>query len=116
MSDSIFNKTQPCQNCPYRKDAPLWLWSIEEFKKVVSSEKSEYGRVFLCHKKDGNACVGWLIDQDRRGLPSIALRVELSKAGITREYMDKLSSPAPLYDDIEQMCTANFPELKKDFQ
>ncbi len=108
-----FTKKSPCNNCPYRKDSPIALWSVEEFKKLVETENDYFGSVYGCHKKDGNVCVGWLINQDNRNLPSIALRIALSTNKVTREYLDSLHCPSEMFDTVEEMCLANFP---KDFK
>lgn len=105
-----FSKKAPCANCPYRKDAPLRLWSVEEFKDLAASETTPMGKVYGCHKGDGCVCVGWLMKQEEADFPSISLRVSLSRNNVTREYLDSLQSPAPLFDTVEQMCKANYPE------
>lgn len=97
-----FEKKAPCANCPYRKDAPRQLWSIEEFKDLLKSDASPLGSVYGCHKADGHG-----------GLPSINLRISLMRGEVTREYLDSLTSPAPMFSSIEEMCIANYPELKK---
>ena len=109
----LFHCTQPCSNCPYRTDAPVQHWHKEEFKKVVDSENDYMGSTFLCHKQNGSICVGWLMKQDERNLPSIKLRIALSRHKVTREYLDSLHSPAPLYKNVAAMIKANFPELLK---
>ncbi len=111
MSNCQFRGKTPCNNCPYRKDAPLRLWAIEEFEQLLEYEKDFLGAVYGCHKKDGSVCRGWLIDQDNRDFPSIRLRLALRKAEITREYLDSLHSQTPLYESVEDMIFANFPEL-----
>lgn len=115
MSCIRFERKQPCNNCPYRKDAPLAYWSIQEFINLIEHDKQEFGGVFQCHKKDDHVCVGWLMDQDKRGLPSIALRIRLMHDKVTREYLDSLRSPSKLYKGIKEMCIANFPILRKYF-
>jgi hypothetical protein len=105
-------RKQPCNNCPYRKDAPLKHWSIQEFRDLLASEKTQFGTVYACHKKDGHVCVGWLMNQDNRGLPSIALRISLSQNNVTREYLDNLTSPAPMFLTVKGMCQANYKSLK----
>jgi hypothetical protein len=112
---TLFSKKQPCNTCPYRTDAPLRHWSVEEFKDLVQHEADEMGVTYMCHKKDGCVCVGWLMDQDRRGLPSIALRLSLLKHNITRTYMDALRSPFPLYESVQEMCIANYPDTFKNY-
>lgn len=102
--------TKPCNNCPYRKDAPVSHWHREEFQKVLDADKSEFGTVFECHKKNGCVCAGWLTDQDRRRFPSIALRLLLSRTGVGRNILDKLDNNTNLYESIEEMIEANFPD------
>lgn len=115
MTDKIalFGCNKPCGNCPYRTDAPKKLWHKEEFEKLLNTQGDTIGRVYKCHKNNGSVCVGWLIKQDDDNFPSIALRMELSRNNITREYLDNLSSPAPLFGSIEEMIEANYPELIK---
>lgn len=108
-----FTLKQPCNNCPYRKDAPLQHWAVEEFIDLLESEKDLMGKVYGCHKKNGHVCVGWLMDQDERRLPSIELRILISKNNVTREYLDDLRFDIPRYASICDMVQANYPELTK---
>lgn len=101
----------PCSSCPYRKDAKLKLWAKEEFIDLLKSEQDQIGKVYGCHKQNGSTCIGWLINQDQRNLPSIALRLDLSRNNVTRAYLDSLKSVKPLYKSIEEMIKANYPEL-----
>lgn len=113
----LFQCTQPCSNCPYRTDAPLRHWDKEEFRTLLEGEtdhnSQQLGVTYFCHKNNGSICVGWLIKQDENRLPSIMLRIALSKHNVTREYLDSLHSPAPLYKDVKTMIKANFPQLLK---
>ena len=109
-----FSCTQPCNNCPYRKDAPLQLWDKFEFIKLKEKENDYMGAVYGCHKNNGSICVGWLMKQDENNFPSIALRMQLSKDNVTREYLDSLNSPSPLYKNVDAMIKANFPEILKN--
>lgn len=109
-----FSCTKPCANCPYRVDAPLQHWNKDHFKDLLNSESDFIGKSYLCHKNNGSACIGWLMDQDKNNIPSIDLRIKLIKEGITIKYLDKLKSPVKMYDNIRQMVKANFPELLKN--
>lgn len=102
---------QPCGNCPYRTDAPLQHWDKSEYEKLLATENDYMGSVYGCHKNNGNVCIGWLMKQDENRFPSIMLRISLSKNNITREYLDKLNSPSPLYKTVKDMIVANYPEL-----
>lgn len=104
-------KISPCNNCPYRKDAPLQHWSIDEFKDLLKSDKDYIGKVYGCHKNDNTACAGFIINQDKRGVPSIATRISFSKNNITIAFLDTLTCKSKMFDSIEEMATANYPEL-----
>ncbi len=110
---ALFQCTQPCSNCPYRTDAPLRHWDKAEFETLLESETDQFGKTYGCHKNNGSICVGWLMKQDENRLPSIMLRIALSKHNITREYLDSLHSPAPLFNTVKEMIKANFPQLLK---
>ncbi len=114
-SKNFFSGTQPCKNCPYRKDAPLQLWDKFEFEKLLQEDKKQFGGTYKCHKNNGSCCKGWLMDQDKRYFPNINLRLALTQNGITRTYLDKLKSRPPLYDNIKQMALANYPEIGTSF-
>lgn len=109
----LFHCTSPCSNCPYRKDAKLKHWYKEEFEKLLQKESDLIGSIYKCHKQNGSVCVGWLMKQDENNFPSIALRMQLSANNVTREYLDQLNSPAPLFKDVKAMIKANFPQLLK---
>lgn len=102
---------QPCSNCPYRTDAPLQLWHKSEYEKLLETENDYFGSVYNCHKNNGSICIGWLMKQDENRFPSIMLRISLSKNNITREYLDSLHSPSPLYKNVAAMIKANYPKL-----
>lgn len=106
-----FDKKQPCQNCPYRKDAPIAHWHISEFAQLLESEKSQFGTVYGCHKGDGQICVGWLMNQNKRRLPSIALRMALIKHNINSNHFSSLQCNSEMFHTVEEMVEANYPEL-----
>ena len=73
------------------------------------------GVVYQCHLDDGTICRGWLADQKRRGLPSLALRLELSRRPDLVRVLEKVDENDPdLYGSLAEMCAANagqpFPE------
>lgn len=107
-----FKGKSPCKDCPYRTDAPLQKWSIEEFKELIKNDREYIGKLYYCHKKDDIVCGGWLMDQDERRFPCIALRLELSHQKIDRVYLDALSCKVARFTSIEAMAVANYPELQ----
>lgn len=109
----LFSCTQPCNNCPYRTDAPLQLWHKSEYEKLLAMESDQMGTIYGCHKNNGSVCVGWLMKQDENRLTSIQLRISLSKQKVTRDYLDSLHSPTPLYKNVAAMIKANYPTVLK---
>jgi hypothetical protein len=105
----------PCLSCPYRKDAPLRLWHRSEFESLLAHDADPIrGAMFHCHgevKKptvERAMCVGWLLDQKKRGTPSIRLRLRLMTNEEAREAFDRVASGgAELYPTIKTMCRAN---------
>ena len=107
-----FSCAQPCNNCPYRKDAPLKLWHKSEFEKLLIQEQEQFGSIYNCHKNNGSICIGWLMKQSENNFPCITLRIAMIKKKIDKEYFDRLNSPAPLYKNVKEMIKANYPNLK----
>lgn len=106
-----FKGTTPCKDCPYRIDAPLRKWDVGHFVDLLKNDAVYMGVTYHCHKNNGSVCRGWLIDQDNRNFPSIALRLELSRKHVTREYLDKLHCRSAMYGSVQKMVEANYPEL-----
>jgi len=75
------------------------------------------GRTFGCHgeikkdPKERGVCVGWLLDQRERDVPSIMLRMQLNQSEELREQFEKSRPPrgVKLYESIAEMCEANYP-------
>ncbi len=107
-----FDKRAPCPSCPYRTDAPLRLWSSEEFEDLLASEHDQMDTVYGCHEFNKRldqvqVCVGWLINQRDHNVPSIALRMRLIQSAEALACYNEATSPVPLYESVEQMCKAN---------
>jgi hypothetical protein len=106
-----FSRQQPCKDCPYRCDAPLQQWDKSQFQRLLEVENDDMGNTYLCHRNDGAACAGWLLDQHRRHLPSISLRMKLAAHRVPHSWLEGLSSPVPLYQSVQAMVEANYPGL-----
>lgn len=104
---------EPCKSCPYRKDAPLAMWDIREFIQVLANDADELrGGVYGCHatrhRQEPSVCAGWLVDQKRRGLPSIQLRLLLLKHTDAVNCLEEVSDGGhELFASIEEMVRAN---------
>lgn len=113
---SVQQLSAPCDSCPYRKSVRLAFWSIIEYRKLERADANPMGAMFNCHgeaKKPAGErrfCAGWLLDQRRRGVPSLMLRIKLSMDEALAEHFDKLKDmPRRLYRSIGDMFEANYP-------
>lgn len=114
MSEKRAHMTTPCQNCPYRIDAPRRLWHRSEFEKVLEAERDEIGKVFNCHKQIGlepvarGLCAGWLLDQKKRNVPSIALRMILLRDPSAVSALEAVHATGlRMFRTVRAMCRAN---------
>lgn len=108
---------EPCACCPYRKDAPLRHWDRSEFVRLLAADADPVnGAVYGCHNHakvapaERGVCVGWLIDQRERGVPSIKLRLKLAFGGADATAQFNEARPpegVELYPSIKAMCRAN---------
>lgn len=121
MSVPVDYLPEPCATCPYRRSVQLALWSIREYEKLEEHDRDIiYGACFGCHgdaKLDPSKrrpCVGWLLDQKRRGIPSLQLRIKLMRNNVFADYFDKLKDLGKrvLYRSIGEMFEANYPGRK----
>lgn len=110
----------PCENCPYRLDAPRRYWDRSEFEGVLAAESAQFGKIFSCHKHAGlpeperGMCAGWLLDQKKRGVPSIVLRLALSMDGSSMRAFEAVSARGlRLFRSIYTMCRANGVEAQE---
>lgn len=109
--------TKPCENCPYRQDAPRNLWNRREFEGVLDGERSPLGKIFACHKQAAfedprrrGFCAGWFLDQKKRNFPSILLRAAFSSMGdeATTALVEACNAEGlELFDSVDEMCRAN---------
>lgn len=101
-----FKSNTPCNDCPYRKDAPRAKWHYAEFKKLLENDDQQFGPVYGCHKKNDSVCVGWLMDQKSRNFPCLNLRILLMKRKTTARWLETLTSPSAMYRSVKEMVKA----------
>lgn len=118
MNDA--ERREPCGNCPFRRSAPLAYWHPDEYRRLLdikSREDGGHGSVFNCHKDrqkppgERGLCVGWLLDQRRRGIPSIALRIRLIGRPDLVQQLEEIRGEEDCYSSVEETVAAN---LKRD--
>lgn len=113
-------RRQPCVSCPYRKDAKLAFWHADHFTKLLRDDKDLMGPLYQCHedgKKPANErglCVGWMLDQKRRDVPAVMLRLKLSTNEDLRGQFEAISEAGlRLFSSVADMCRANLRAIAK---
>lgn len=110
-------RTKPCPNCPFLRSAPLAYWHPDEYMMLSRMESVETrlgeASLFNCHKDQHlpqpsrQLCVGWMIDQKRKGIPSIALRIRLSRDDDTVDQLRAVSTEGELFNSVSDLVSAN---------
>lgn len=116
----VWDIKQPCKSCPYRKDSKLKLWHPSEFVNLLKQDACipgtdvSMGAMFGCHEynkrppETHRPCAGWLLDQKRRGLPNLNLRLTLSRNPLAAACFEAVSSAGlKLFRTMVAMCRAN---------
>ncbi len=118
-----FETKKPCASCPYRKSSQRALWSPVEFENLLEHDKEiapglglSTGASFGCHKfrnrpgEEQDYCAGWLLDQKRRGLPNVQLRMKLGAiagTGADDPLEEVTDGGFDLFSTIEEMSAYN---------
>ena len=118
-----YDAKTPCKSCPYRKDAPLAFWNEAEFLNLERTEADQMGAVFGCHqdgkkpKDEVGVCVGWLLNQKKRGLPSMRLRLALIKDRQLTEQANLVHSKGiRMFRTVSAMVKANLKAIRAQRQ
>lgn len=57
-------RKEPCQACPYRRDVPSGVWSIEDYLKLPPYDGETWEQPpthFRCHATPELMCHGWVV-------------------------------------------------------
>lgn len=114
------DRRSPCVSCPYRKDARLAFWHAEHFKKLLSDDKEMFGPLYQCHEdgkkpnEERGLCVGWMLDQRRRNVPALLLRLKLMDDPALATQLEAVTDGgASLFPTVERMCLANLAAIAR---
>jgi len=110
-----WDQKQPCKGCPFRRDTPIGIWDWGHYVELQEQDADELnGSLFACHKyrllpqSERRPCAGWLLDQRRRRVPSIRLRLALiGKPEALALFEELRDGGFPLYSSLDEMCAAN---------
>lgn len=114
------DRRTPCASCPYRKDARLAFWHAKHFEKLLADDVNPFGPLYQCHEdgkkpvEERGLCVGWMLDQKKRNVPSILLRLKLMNDERVGEQLEAISAKGlSLFRSVAAMCRANLRAIAK---
>ncbi len=114
-----WDRKTPCASCPYRRDAPRGMWHPEEFTGVLVNDRNPVGAVFGCHEfnkrpaEEHRPCAGWLLDQKRRNVPNLRLRLMLGNSDEAAQCFNEANEDGvDLFDSIKEMIDENMKYMK----
>lgn len=86
-------RSEPCNTCPYRRDVPSGVWSVEEYEKLREFDRpmaDQPQHAFACHATPEHYCSGW---GAVGGFDMLALRVRAC-AGHPAEWDGVIPEPS----------------------
>jgi hypothetical protein len=108
---------RPCQNCPWRVDAPRQHWDPTHFVEIWRGCQDDAMHVMLCHKSNALPkkdqgdipCQGWIRVM---GFSAIGVRLLAMQDKITIEEVEDKDGPE-LFPSFAAMLRANKIKLPK---
>lgn len=101
---------KPCENCPWRRDAPPKYWHPDHFRSIWQNCQDDGLRVMQCHRSATTTamlvCQGWA---RVLGTDAIGVRIALLQGDLTIEETNDVDG----FDlfTFEEMMVANDIEL-----
>jgi uncharacterized protein DUF6283 len=102
---------KPCDNCPWRRDAPVGYWDPQHFQEIWRNCQDDGANLMLCHKamklpapeRPRLICQGWV---RVIGLNAIGVRLAVMTGRVSDEELHDTEGPA-LYESFKEMMEAN---------
>ena len=98
-------KQRPCDNCPWRKDAPRGYWDPQHFVDIARHCRDDGTHSMACHKstpEDPILCAGYILVV---GFDSIGLRIAAVRGEVSMKDYD--AEGLELFSGYEEMLKAN---------
>ena len=110
---------RPCDNCPWRVDAPRGYWDPQHFVDIWKNCQDDGGNVMLCHKAnnlpggakslDAPPCQGWIRVM---GFSAIGVRILVMTGRVSNDEVEDRDGPK-LFKSFAAMLRANKIKLPK---
>lgn len=109
---------KPCDNCPWRVDAPRQYWDPQHFIDIANNCRGDGMNVMMCHKStampgggrnpQAPPCQGWIRVV---GYAAIGVRILVMTGKVTDEEVND-RSPPELFPTFDAMLRANKIRLR----
>ncbi len=102
---------KPCENCPWRKDAPLGVWTADRWQNLYQTCQDDGMALMACHKSRENAertCAGFVIVL---GYDSIGVRLATMRGTIDPK--EHTAKGLELYESFDAVLAANGVQIPK---
>jgi len=118
VTDTTITKLRrPCENCPWRVDAPRGYWDPQHFVDIWRNCQDDGLNIMLCHKSNALPkeqrpdvpCQGWIRVM---GFDAIGVRILVMRNQATMEEVEDKDGPA-LFLTFTAMMRANKIRLPK---
>ena len=102
---------RPCENCPWRVDAPRGYWDPQHFIDIFRNCQDDGLNIMLCHKsgalpkeqRPDIPCQGWIRVM---GFNAIGVRILVMRNQVTMEEVEDTAGPE-LFPTFVKMMRAN---------
>lgn len=108
MSETTTKLRKPCNDCPWRRDAPPGYWHPDHFASISRNCRADGLGIMHCHKsarlprEERLVCQGWVRSE---GFNAIGVRLAAMAGRVTVEEVEDRDC-VPLYT-FDEMLTAN---------
>jgi hypothetical protein len=102
---------RPCENCPWRVDAPRGYWDPQHFSDIWKNCQDDGTNIMLCHKSNALPrkqrgevpCQGWIRVM---GFDAIGVRILVMRGQTAFEEVEDTAGPK-LFSSFTAMMRAN---------
>ena len=111
MTVDTMKLRRPCENCPWRVDAPRGYWDPQHFVDIWRNCQDDGLNIMLCHKSNAAPkekrpeipCQGWIRVM---GFSAIGVRILVMRNQVTMEEVEDTAGPE-LFPTFVKMMRAN---------